>query len=208
MSVWQHAVLFRLSTTAILSTAAKMALSLVQKLSACSYRLEVQIKESLALQAAPYPCRHLRCTAQVIKNNVFGFKRVTALSSHLLRHCDCPGHTESDLPNGRHMNGVTLNGSLQSGTDPDSDSDDFGEEPAAEVDGEPGAECSIEHRHTQASGAPQPLEPELVTLSLLPRSQWQSLVHLDAIKVGLLAAASCPSCASLAVSSFEMADTA
>ncbi|KAL0035116.1 hypothetical protein WJX79_001452 [Trebouxia sp. C0005] len=92
------------------------------------------------------------------------------------------GHTESDLPNGRHMNGVTLNGSLQSGTDPDSDSDDFGEEPAAEVDGEPGAECSIEHRHTQASGAPQPLEPELVTLSLLPRSQWQSLVHLDAIK--------------------------
>lgn len=33
------------------------------------------------------------------------------------------------------------------------------------------------------TGAPQPLEPELVTLSLLPRSQWQTLVHLDAIKV-------------------------
>ncbi|GAX75096.1 hypothetical protein CEUSTIGMA_g2540.t1 [Chlamydomonas eustigma] len=32
------------------------------------------------------------------------------------------------------------------------------------------------------TGAPQPLAPELVTLSLLPRSQWQSLMHLDAIK--------------------------
>ena len=41
------------------------------------------------------------------------------------------------------------------------------------------------------AGAPQPLEPELVTLSLLPRSQWQTLVHLDAIKV-LLHAFSCP----------------
>lgn len=39
------------------------------------------------------------------------------------------------------------------------------------------------------AGAPQPLEPELVTLSLLPRSQWQTLVHLDAIKV--LHASSC-----------------
>lgn len=35
----------------------------------------------------------------------------------------------------------------------------------------------------RGAGAPQPLEPELVTLSLLPRSQWQTLVHLDAIKV-------------------------
>ncbi len=106
------------------------------------------------------------------------------------------------------MNGVTLNGSPQSGSDSDSDSDEFGEEPAAEVNGNPGADSSIEHRHKQASGAPQPLEPELVTLSLLPRSQWQSLVHLDAIKVGLLTAASCHCCLSLAVSPFEMADTA
>ena len=37
----------------------------------------------------------------------------------------------------------------------------------------------------RGAGAPQPLEPELVTLSLLPRSQWQTLVHLDAIKVML-----------------------
>lgn len=35
-----------------------------------------------------------------------------------------------------------------------------------------------------AAGAPQPLEPHLLTLSMLPRTQWQSLVHLDAIKVG------------------------
>lgn len=41
-------------------------------------------------------------------------------------------------------------------------------------------------------GAPQPLEPELVTLSLLPRSQWQTLVHLDAIKVSLQAFLSPP----------------
>ena len=34
------------------------------------------------------------------------------------------------------------------------------------------------------SGGPAPLHPSLVTLALLPRSQWQGLVHLDAIKVG------------------------
>jgi U3 small nucleolar RNA-associated protein 21 len=33
-----------------------------------------------------------------------------------------------------------------------------------------------------AAGAPCPLQPELVTLSMLPRTQWQNLVHLDAIK--------------------------
>jgi U3 small nucleolar RNA-associated protein 21 len=32
------------------------------------------------------------------------------------------------------------------------------------------------------TGAPVPLAPELVTLSLLPASQWQSLVHLETIK--------------------------
>eukprot|EP00798_Chlamydomonas_sp_ICE-L_P015273 gene15273-21355_t len=32
------------------------------------------------------------------------------------------------------------------------------------------------------SGAPQPLSPALVTLSLLPKAQWQSLIHLEAIK--------------------------
>ncbi len=95
------------------------------------------------------------------------------------------GHTDSDLPNGRHMNGVTLNGALQSDTDPDSDSDEFGQEPAAEAGGSQAAGATLEHRHKQASGSPQPLEPELVTLSLLPRSQWQSLVHLDAIKVSV-----------------------
>ena len=39
------------------------------------------------------------------------------------------------------------------------------------------------YERRDAGGAPVPLEPQLVTLSLLPRSQWQSLVHLDAIKV-------------------------
>lgn len=32
------------------------------------------------------------------------------------------------------------------------------------------------------AGAPVPLVPELVTLSLLPHTQWQNLVHLDTIK--------------------------
>lgn len=32
-------------------------------------------------------------------------------------------------------------------------------------------------------GGPLPLAPELVTLSMLPRSQWQGLIHLDVIKV-------------------------
>ena len=39
-----------------------------------------------------------------------------------------------------------------------------------------------------ASGAPVPLHPALLTLALLPRSQWQGLVHLDAIKVPIHAA--------------------
>lgn len=33
-----------------------------------------------------------------------------------------------------------------------------------------------------AAGAPCPLMPQLVTLSMLPRTQWQNLVHLDTIK--------------------------
>jgi U3 small nucleolar RNA-associated protein 21 len=35
---------------------------------------------------------------------------------------------------------------------------------------------------TGAGGAPQPLCPSMVTLSLLPRAQWHSLLHLEAIK--------------------------
>lgn len=31
--------------------------------------------------------------------------------------------------------------------------------------------------------APQPILPHLVTMSMLPKAQWQNLVHLDAIKV-------------------------
>ena len=96
---------------------------------------------------------------------------------------DPAGHAEADLPNRRQMNGIALNGLPHSDSDSDSDSDGSGQEPAVEVYGTTGGDGSLEHRHKQASGAPQPLEPQLVTLSLLPRSQWQSLVHLDAIKV-------------------------
>ncbi len=34
-----------------------------------------------------------------------------------------------------------------------------------------------------ADGGPAALSPGLITLALLPRNQWQGLVHLDAIKV-------------------------
>ena len=44
------------------------------------------------------------------------------------------------------------------------------------------AAAATYERRDAVTGAPQPLAPQLVTLSLLPRSQWQSLVHLDAIK--------------------------
>lgn len=43
-------------------------------------------------------------------------------------------------------------------------------------------EAGTSGRAVDASGAPVPLHPALVTLALLPRSQWQGLVHLDAIK--------------------------
>ncbi|KAL3149179.1 hypothetical protein ABBQ32_002010 [Trebouxia sp. C0010 RCD-2024] len=93
------------------------------------------------------------------------------------------GHTEHTLPNGRTLNGVMLNGGPRTDSDPDSDSDEFGQELATPdlYPAHPTA-ATLEHSHKQPSGAPQPLEPELVTLSLLPRSQWQTLVHLDAIK--------------------------
>ena len=38
------------------------------------------------------------------------------------------------------------------------------------------------YERCDASGAPRPLAPSLVTLSMLPRPQWQTLVHLDAIQ--------------------------
>lgn len=44
---------------------------------------------------------------------------------------------------------------------------------------------------TAKDGGPAPLSPDLVTLALLPRSQWQGLVHLDAIKVSCGASMVC-----------------
>ena len=49
-----------------------------------------------------------------------------------------------------------------------------------------------------AVGGPAALTPDLVTLALLPRSQWQGLVHLDAIKVCLW------TCAALCLCSVRM----
>ena len=40
-----------------------------------------------------------------------------------------------------------------------------------------------QYGRVQDSGAPAPLAPRLITFSLLPKSQWQNLVHLEAIKV-------------------------
>ena len=104
----------------------------------------------------------------------------------IAQHCSVcrAGQRQPDLPNGIHKS-VPLNGLPQTDSDLDSDSDDCGQDQfqeAAAMDGE--ADGSSAYNSRQASGAPQPLEPQLVTLSLLPRSQWQSLVHLDAIKVG------------------------
>ena len=47
---------------------------------------------------------------------------------------------------------------------------------------QPGTSGRRETELRDGSGGPTPLHPSLVTLALLPRSQWQGLVHLDAIK--------------------------
>uniref|UniRef100_A0A383VCR0 Small-subunit processome Utp21 domain-containing protein n=1 Tax=Tetradesmus obliquus TaxID=3088 RepID=A0A383VCR0_TETOB len=44
------------------------------------------------------------------------------------------------------------------------------------------AVAAAAYRQTDSSGAPAPLGPNLATLSLLPRSQWENLLHLDTIK--------------------------
>lgn len=96
------------------------------------------------------------------------------------------GQIQPDLPNGLHKD-VTLNGLPQTDSDLDSDSDGYAPDPSQEAaEQTSGADVAFPYNSQQPSGAPQPLEPQLVTLSLLPRSQWQSLVHLDAIKVAPL----------------------
>jgi hypothetical protein len=52
----------------------------------------------------------------------------------------------------------------------------------SEEEEEPGT-SGRERGEMDAGRPPRPLHPSLVTLALLPRSQWQGLVHLDAIKV-------------------------
>lgn len=53
-----------------------------------------------------------------------------------------------------------------------------------DVDADDAAQSDAQHMYEQkdASGAPIPLTPSLATLSLLPRSQWETLLHIDLIK--------------------------
>lgn len=57
--------------------------------------------------------------------------------------------------------------------------------PLPETDAEAGTEAQevSTSGRTGKDGSPQALSPELITLALLPRSQWQGLLYLDAIKV-------------------------
>ena len=50
----------------------------------------------------------------------------------------------------------------------------------ASISADPAAGAAYSRK--DAAGAPLPLAPEMVTLSLLPRTQWLNLVHLDTIK--------------------------
>jgi U3 small nucleolar RNA-associated protein 21 len=53
---------------------------------------------------------------------------------------------------------------------------------AAEVADAAASPAVYERTDAAGGGAPAPLAPQLVTLSLLPRAQWETLLHLDAIK--------------------------
>lgn len=63
------------------------------------------------------------------------------------------GHTEHHLPNGRAMNGVMLNGAPQSESDPDSDSDEFGQEPdTPDMTTTQASAATLQHSRKQPSG--------------------------------------------------------
>ena len=64
----------------------------------------------------------------------------------------------------------------------DAHGDDDNEEEEADGRAATDPEARRYDRKDPLTGAPEPLAPDFVTLSLLPRSQWQSLVHLEAIK--------------------------
>jgi len=57
-------------------------------------------------------------------------------------------------------------------------------EVAAPTTSDASTDTAVERAYERrdASGAPRPLAPALVTLSMLPRPQWQTLAHLDAIQ--------------------------
>eukprot|EP00890_Picochlorum_soloecismus_P004987 jgi/Picsp_1/548/NSC_00545-R1_wd-repeat membrane protein len=51
-----------------------------------------------------------------------------------------------------------------------------------EYDNEPGAAPTISERDQSIMSGNVPVAPEMITLSMLPRSQWINLVHIDTIK--------------------------
>lgn len=54
-----------------------------------------------------------------------------------------------------------------------------------DVNDVPIGNINLEHQYSklEISGAPEPIGPNLVTLSLLPKTQWQNLMHIEALKV-------------------------
>lgn len=63
----------------------------------------------------------------------------------------------------------------------DSESDEGGPSGAG-TSGDTAASAEKAYEARDASGAPRPLVPQLATLSMLPRTQWENLQHLEAIK--------------------------
>ena len=64
--------------------------------------------------------------------------------------------------------------------DEDRNNNETANEAARAVGADPSAGAA--YKKKDSIGAPIPLAPEMVTLSLLPRTQWLNLVHLDTIK--------------------------
>ncbi len=111
-----------------------------------------------------------------------------AATAAMLRHSAGPRAGEGDGDISESDAESEGAGALGDDTDEDSGSDlsdSEGEEAgeaaaAAGVNADPAAGAAYSRR--DKTGAPVPLAPEMVTFSLLPRTQWLNLVHLDAIK--------------------------
>ncbi len=105
------------------------------------------------------------------------------------RPLGCAGHAaeadeDRDSAEGRQLAGNSADSSASSGEDDERPVTAL-PRPLPETDAEADAaapEASTSGR-TGKDGSPLALSPELITLALLPRSQWQGLLYLDAIKV-------------------------